>query len=282
MIISNWDTNWEFYTLFLLYKQNHPYFPLELKNLILAAKHSLGVVFKCSADGEICTRIIEYLPVEYLLYLVYDKSYNITKNPLFKPIKVVNQFLVELSRLNWCEYCREYSYIKPGLTGCAHRMGKYMISNSRYSQVWIGDDEQIKLYKTIQEYFINMVNTRKKIKNLKIETLERKNCNGNSDIDSKPEPKYSATVIKTMKQREIKQTSNALFCNQLELYITLGNRIQNKYREISWSERKGETWNGGYNINNVLQDNFMIHYYWWEFRDIMLIKNQIHTLQRFC
>ena len=268
MIISNWDSNWEFYTLFLLYKQNHPYFPLASYKLILAAKHSLSLVFKCIADGEICTRIIDYLPIEYLLYLVYNKSYNITKNILFKPIKVVNQFLAELSRLNWCEHCREYSYIKPGLTGCSHRMGKYMLSNSRYRQVWIGDDEQIKLYKMIQEYFINMVNTRKNI-----ESLEN---------DSKPQPKYSASVIKTMKQREIKQTSNALFCNQLELYITLGNRIQSKYREISWSERKGEIWNGGYNINNVLQDNFMIHYYWWEFRDIMLIKNQIHTLQRFC
>ena len=75
-----------------------------------------------------------------------------------------------------------------------------------------------------------------------------------------------------MKQREIKQTSNALFCNQLELYITLGNRIQNKYREISWSERKGETWNGGYNINNVLQDNFMIHYYWWNLEILCLLK----------
>lgn len=270
MVISNWDTNWEFYILFLLYKQNHPYFPLELKKLILAAKHSLSLVFKCSADGEICTRIIDYLPVEYLLYLVYESSYNITKTPLFKPIKVVNQFLVELSRLNWCEHCRQYSYIKPGLTGCAHRMGKYMLSNSRYSQVWIGDDEQIKLYKTIQEYFINMVNTHKKSGD-----LEGEDCNGIYD-------KYSPSVIKTMKQREIKTTGNALFCNQLELYITLGNRIQNKYREISWSERKGETWNGGYNINNVLQDNFMIHYYWWEFRDIMLIKNQVHTLQRFC
>ena len=90
------------YFYFLLYKQNHPYFPLELKKLILAAKHSLSLVFKCSADGEICTRIIDYLPVEYLLYLVYESSYNITKIPLFKPIKVVNQFLVELSRLNWC------------------------------------------------------------------------------------------------------------------------------------------------------------------------------------
>jgi hypothetical protein len=270
MIISNWDTNWEFYILFLLYKQNHPYFPLASNKLILAAKHSLSLVFKCSADGEICTRIIDYLPVEYLLYLVYESSYNITKTPLFKPIKVVNQFLVELSRLNWCEHCRQYSYIKPGLTGCAHRMGKYMLSNSRYSQVWIGDDEQIKLYKTIQEYFINMVNTHKKSGD-----LEGEYCNGIYD-------KYSPSVIKTMNQREIKQTGNALFCNQLELYITLGNRIQNKYREISWSERKGETWNGGYNINNVLQDNFMIHYYWWEFRDIMLIKNQVRTLQRFC
>ena len=112
MIISNWNSNWEFYTLFLLYKQNHPYFPLASDKLILAAKHSLSLVFKCSADGEICTRIIDYLPVEYLLYLVYDKPYNITKNPLFKPIKIVNQLLVELSRLNWCEHCHEYSYIK--------------------------------------------------------------------------------------------------------------------------------------------------------------------------
>ena len=270
MVISNWDSNWEFYTLFLLYKQNHPYFPLALNKLILAAKHSLGLVFKHSADGEICTRIVEYLPIEYLLYLVYDKSYNITKNTLFKPIKVVNQFLVELSRLNWCEHCREYSYIKLGLTGCVHRMGKYMLSNSRYSQVWIGDDEQIKLYKTIQEYFITMINTHKKSA-----FLEGEACNGISTRDC-------PSVIKTMKQRKIKQASNALFCNQLELYITLGNRIQNKYREISWSERKGEIWNGGYNINNVLQDNFMIHYYWWEFKDIMLIKNQIRTLQRFC
>lgn len=277
MVISNWDSNWEFYTLFLLYKQNHPYFPLASDKLILAAKHSLGLVFKCSADGEVCTRIIDYLPVEYLLYLVYDKSYNIIKNPLFKPIKVVNQFLIELSRLNWCEHCRENSYIKPGLTGCAHRMGKYMLSNSRYSQVWIGDDEQIKLYKTIQEYFINMVNTHKNVEN-----IEGDYCNGNCHRDSKPQPKYSPQVIKTMKQRKIKQASNALFCNQLELYITLGTRIQTKYREISWSERKGERWNGGYNINNVLQDNFMIYYYWWEFRDIMLIKNQVHTLQRFC
>ena len=77
MIISNWDTNWEFYTLFLLYKQNHPYFPLASNKLILAAKHSLGLVFKCSADGDICRRIVDYLPIEYLLYLVYDKSYNI-------------------------------------------------------------------------------------------------------------------------------------------------------------------------------------------------------------
>ncbi len=272
MTISNWNSNWEFYTLFLLYKQNHPYFPLASDKLILTAKHSLGLVFKCSADGVICTRIVEYLPIEYLLYLVYNKSYNITKNPLFKSIKVVNQFLVELTRLNWCEHCREYSYIKTGLTGCAHKMGKYMLSNSRYSQVWISDDEQIKLYKTVQEYFINMVNTHKKVDY----------SNDVCDRDSKLQPKYSASIIKKMKQREIKQASNALFCNQLELYITLGNLIQSKYREISWSERKGETWNGGYNINNVLQDNFMIHYYWWEFRDIMLIKNQIHTLQRFC
>ena len=220
MIISNWNSNWEFYTLFLLYKQNHPYFPLASDKLILAAKHSLSLVFKCSADGEICTRIIDYLPVEYLLYLVYESSYNITKTPLFKPIKVVNQFLVELSRLNWCEHCRQYSYIKPGLTGCAHRMGKYMLSNSRYSQVWIGDDEQIKLYKTIQEYFINMVNTHKKSGD-----FEGEDCNGIYD-------KYSPSVIKTMKQREIKQTGNALFCNQLELYITLGNHIQNKYRDF--------------------------------------------------
>ena len=266
-------SSWELYNLFLLYKENNSYFPLESNKLILAAKHSLGLVFKCSADGEICTRIIEYLPVEYLLYLVYDKPYNITKNPLFKPIKIINQLLVELSRLNWCKHCHEYSYIKPGLTGCAHRMGKYMHLNSRYRQVWSGDDEQIKLYKTIQEYFINMVNTGKKLYNMKLDSY---------NSDSKFLSKYSPSVIKTMKQRKIKQISNDLFYNQLELYITLGNRIQNKYREISWRERKGEIWNGGYNINNVLQDNFMIHYYWWEFKDIMLIKNQIHTLQRLC
>lgn len=277
MIISNWDTNWEFYTLFLLYKNNYPYFPLASDKLIIAAKHSLSLVFKYSADGEICTRIVDYLPIEYLLYLVYDKSYNFTKNPLFKPIKVVNQFLIELTSLNWCEHCRKYSYIKPGLNGCAHRMGKYMRSNSRYRQVWIGEDEQINLYKTIQKYFITMMNSHKNIESFKI-----KYCNTDFNSDSKPQPKYSASVIKTMKKRETKQISNALFYNQLELYIILGNRIQQKYREISWSERKGETWKGGYNINNVLQDNFMIHYYWWEFKDIMLIQNQIHTLQRFC
>ena len=266
-------SKWDFYTLFLLYQQNHPYFPLVSAKLVSAATQILGLIFKCSADSEICKLIIEYLPIEYLLYLVYDKSYDFTKDTLFKPIKVINQFLIDLSRLNWCEHCQAYSHVKPGLNGCAHRMGKYMLSISRYRQVWIGDDEQIKLYKTIQKYFILMMNTHKKQESLKVG-----DCKG----DSKPLPKYSASVAKMVKSRKIKQASNALFCKELELYITLGNRIQQKYREVSWTERKGKIWNGGYKINDVLCDNFMIHYYWWEWRDIMLIKNQVHTLQRFC
>jgi len=75
---------------------------------------------------------------------------------------------------------------------------------------------------------------------------------------------------------------NKLFLKQLELYINLGNRIQTKYREISWKERKGEPWKGAFNINQALQNYFMIHYYWWEWSDILLIKKQLHTLQRLC
>ena len=163
-------SKWDFYILFLLYQQNHSYFPLVSAKLVSSATQILGLIFKCSADSEICTLIVEYLPIEYLLYLVHDKSYDFTKNTLFKPIKVINQFLIELSRLNWCEHCQTYSYVKPGLNGCAHKMGKYMLSNSRYCQVWIGDDEQIKLYKTIQ-VFICMMNTHKKPEGLNLDII---------------------------------------------------------------------------------------------------------------
>lgn len=252
-------SNWEFYTLFILYQENHSYFPLVTKHLISKANNNLAEVFKWSPTGGMSRLIIDYLPVEYLLYLVYDKSYDFTRDKLFYPIKVVNQFLVELSSLNWCEHCKTYDLFKLGQKGCSHKMNRYAIQNYR---LWIGEQDHINLYKTVLDYFIQLA------------IREDRVVKGDRVVK---EDKIAKNF-----SRKYKAMGNKLFLKQLELYINLGNRIQTKYREISWKERKGEPWKGAFNINQALQNYFMIHYYWWEWSDILLIKKQLHTLQRLC
>ena len=234
-------SNQEFYTTFLLYKTNAKYFPNVTKQLTTKACNILSMVFKSSTSGPHINIIIGYLPVEYLLYLTYDVSYDISNDKLFYPLTIINNFIREISQSNWCHHCKTQHLNKEGLFGCEHKMAKYSL-NKTTGNYWIGEQDQTNIYKKHNIYF--------------------------------------STLLLENKLENNKKACNKLFIEQFNLYVKIGSRLQELNREISWKIRKGGDWDGNYDMYALINRHFMIQFYWWSYSELNLITRQINTLQR--